>query len=71
MKEERKNNKILPSKAKKCALRRGSLCWSELQDASDWKESGADRLPLPDKTAKARAILARTSASGVVAHDHV
>ncbi|KAL3698868.1 hypothetical protein R1sor_012944 [Riccia sorocarpa] len=40
------------------------------KDASEWKDSGADRLPLPDKTSKARAILARTNAAGVVAHEH-
>ncbi|CAM6099196.1 unnamed protein product [Calypogeia fissa] len=44
---------------------------TKVKDASDWKDSGADRLPLPDKTAKSRAILARTSAAGVVGHEHV
>eukprot|EP00246_Nothoceros_aenigmaticus_P012241 TRINITY_DN3698_c0_g2_i3.p1 TRINITY_DN3698_c0_g2~~TRINITY_DN3698_c0_g2_i3.p1 ORF type:complete len:767 (-),score=166.49 TRINITY_DN3698_c0_g2_i3:167-2467(-) len=37
------------------------------KDAAEWKDSGADRLTVPDKTTKARAILARTNVSGVVA----
>jgi hypothetical protein len=41
------------------------------QDVHDWKEPGADRLPLPEKAAKARAILARTNASTLHAHEHV
>jgi hypothetical protein len=41
----------------------------ELQDAHDWKESGADRLPLPEKAAKSRAIMARTNAA--VVHENV
>jgi hypothetical protein len=41
------------------------------QDVHDWKEPGADRLPLPEKAAKARAILARTNASTLHAHEHI
>ncbi|CAM6022784.1 unnamed protein product [Sphagnum balticum] len=41
------------------------------KDVHDWKEPGADRLPLPEKAAKARAILARTNASTLHAHEHV
>ncbi|KAH8950520.1 hypothetical protein BDL97_10G090300 [Sphagnum fallax] len=36
-----------------------------MKDAHDWKESGADRLPLPEKAAKSRAIMARTNAAVV------
>jgi hypothetical protein len=42
-----------------------------LQDVHDWKEPGVDRLPLPEKAAKARAILARTNASTINAYEHV
>ncbi|KAJ7554796.1 hypothetical protein O6H91_05G009400 [Diphasiastrum complanatum] len=37
------------------------------QDAADWKDSGADRSCLPERTSKARAILARTNAPSIVA----
>jgi dynamin 1-like protein len=42
-----------------------------LQDVHDWKEPGVDRLPLPEKAAKARAILARTNASTINAYEHI
>ncbi|KAJ7554792.1 hypothetical protein O6H91_05G009400 [Diphasiastrum complanatum] len=37
------------------------------KDAADWKDSGADRSCLPERTSKARAILARTNAPSIVA----
>ncbi|BBN03544.1 dynamin 1-like protein [Marchantia polymorpha subsp. ruderalis] len=55
--QQQRGVKVLPSNTK-------------TKDASEWKDSGADRLPLPDKTSKSRAILARTNAAGVVAHEH-
>jgi dynamin 1-like protein len=42
-----------------------------VKDVHDWKEPGVDRLPLPEKAAKARAILARTNASTINAYEHI
>ena len=43
-----------------------------MQESHDYKESASDRVPsLPEKQAKARAILARTNASTLVSHEHV
>lgn len=43
-----------------------------VKDLHDWKEPGSERPPsLPEKQAKARAILARTNAASLASHEPV